>query len=87
MLSDIHSYEDQTTLIMGSGVQFLDFAATFIIKGKSGEFAKIVVTFEERPGGSWVKFYQYGELPEEHIPMAKAGMESYFQSLADFLGE
>jgi predicted component of type VI protein secretion system len=36
MLSDIHSYEDQTTLIMGSGVQFLDFAATFIVKGKSG---------------------------------------------------
>ena len=41
MLSAIHSYEDQTTLIMGSGVQFLDFAATFVVKGKSGEFAKI----------------------------------------------
>ena len=30
MLSAIHSYEDQTTLIMGTGVQFLDFAATFV---------------------------------------------------------
>jgi len=41
MLPDIHSYEEQTTLIMGSGVQFLDFAATFVVKGQSGEFAKL----------------------------------------------
>lgn len=60
--------------------------AEFAAKDISGDFAKIVVTFEERPGGTWVQFAQYGELPEEHIPMAKAGMESYFQSLADFLG-
>ena len=60
--------------------------AEFAAKDLSGEFAKIVVDFEERPGGTWVRFSQYGELPEEHIPMAKAGMESYFQSLADYLG-
>lgn len=59
--------------------------AEFAAKDLSGEFAKIVVDFEERPTGSWVKFSQYGELPEEHIPLAKAGMDSYFQSLADFL--
>ena len=41
MLADINSYEDQTTLIMDSGIQFLDFAATFVTKGQSGEFAKI----------------------------------------------
>jgi uncharacterized protein YndB with AHSA1/START domain len=61
--------------------------AEFAAKDLTGEFAKIVVTFEERAGGSWVKFAQFGELPEEHIPLATAGMESYFQSLADFLGE
>ena len=61
--------------------------AEFAAKDLTGEFAKIVVTFEERPSGSWVKFSQFGELPEEHIPLAQAGMESYFQSLADFLGE
>ena len=60
--------------------------AEFAAKDLSGEFAKIVVDFEERPGGTWVRFSQYGELPEEHIPLAKAGMESYFQSLADYLG-
>ena len=59
--------------------------AEFAAKDLSGEFAKIVVDFEERPTGSWVRFTQYGELPEEHIPLAKAGMESYFQSLADYL--
>lgn len=59
--------------------------AEFAAKDMSGEFAKIVVDFEERPTGSWVRFSQYGELPEEHIPLAKAGMDSYFQSLADYL--
>jgi uncharacterized protein YndB with AHSA1/START domain len=38
-------------------------------------------------GGSWVRFSQFGELSEEHIPMAKAGMDSYFQSLADYLNK
>ena len=60
--------------------------AEFAAKDLSGEFAKVVVDFEERPTGTWVRFTQYGELPEEHIPLAKAGMESYFQSLADYLG-
>ena len=41
MLADINAFEEQTTLIMGSGVQFLDFAATFVIKGQSGEFARM----------------------------------------------
>jgi uncharacterized protein YndB with AHSA1/START domain len=59
--------------------------AEFAAKDMSGDFAKIVVDFEERPTGSWVRFSQYGELPEEHIPLAKAGMDSYFQSLADYL--
>lgn len=60
--------------------------AEFAAKDLSGQFAKIVVDFAQRPGGTWVRFSQYGELPEEHIPLAKAGMESYFQSLADYLG-
>lgn len=59
--------------------------AEFAAKDMSGDFAKIVVDFEERPTGSWVRFSQYGELPEEHIPLAKAGMDSYFQSLADYV--
>lgn len=61
-------------------------SAEFALKDISGEYARIVVDFEERPTGSWVRFTQYGELPEEHIPMAKAGMTSYFESLANYLG-
>ena len=41
MLAEITSFEEQATLIMDSGVQFLDFAATFAVKGKSGAFVKL----------------------------------------------
>lgn len=41
MLADITNYEEQATLIMDSGVQFLDFAATFAVKGQSGAFVKL----------------------------------------------
>lgn len=60
--------------------------AEFALKDLSGEFAKIVIDFEERPTGAFVRFTQYGELPEKHIPMARAGMESYLESLANYLG-
>jgi hypothetical protein len=32
-----------------------------------------------------VKFSQFGELPEGQPAQAKAGMESYFDSLANYL--
>ncbi|AWB34941.1 virulence factor SrfB [Orrella marina] len=38
MLAEITSFEEQTALIMDSGVQFLDFAATFSLKGRTGAF-------------------------------------------------
>jgi uncharacterized protein YndB with AHSA1/START domain len=59
--------------------------AEFDARDLAGEFAKVVVEFEQRGEDVWVKFSQYGELPPEHIPMAKAGMESYFESLENFL--
>ena len=58
----------------------------FIARDRNAEFATIIVDFEERDKGAWVRFAQYGELPEDQIPLARAGMESYFQSLADYLG-
>lgn len=39
MFAEITKYEKQTTLIMNSGLQFMDFAANFAIKGASGAFA------------------------------------------------
>jgi hypothetical protein len=35
--------------------------------------------------GIWVRFSQFGELPEGDAEQAQAGMESYFDSLGIFL--
>lgn len=45
----------------------------------------VVLDFESRGDNSWVKFSQFGEMPVEQIELTKAGMESYFDSLANFL--
>jgi hypothetical protein len=48
---------------------------------------RIVIEFDSRGMYSWVKFSQYGELPEGQAVQAQAGMESYFDSLESFLAE
>ena len=45
----------------------------------------VVLEFEDRADKSWVKFSQFGEMPAEQIELTKAGMESYFDSLANYL--
>lgn len=45
---------------------------------------EIRIEFETRENKSWVKFSQYGELPEGEAPKAQAGMESYFDNLQKF---
>lgn len=47
----------------------------------------IVLDFEDRGGSSWVKFSQYGELPEGQAAQAQAGMESYLDSLSNFFNK
>jgi len=47
----------------------------------------IVLDFEDRGESSWVKFSQYGELPEGQAAQAQAGMESYLVSLSNFLAK
>ena len=46
----------------------------------------IVIEFAARGDRTWVKFSQFGELPEGQVERTQAGMESYFDSLAAFLG-
>jgi len=36
---------------------------------------------------SWVKFSQFGEMPDSEAVRAQEGMESYFDSLERFLAE
>ena len=45
----------------------------------------VVIEFEDRGGSSWVKFSQFGQLPEGEAPRAQAGMESYFDNLGKYL--
>jgi uncharacterized protein YndB with AHSA1/START domain len=51
----------------------------------TAEHHLIKVEFESRGKNSWVKFAQFGELPNGEADQAKAGMESYFDNLANFL--
>mgnify|MGYP000034085018 FL=1 len=46
---------------------------------------RVVIEFEDRGEASWVRFSQYGELPEGQAEQAQAGMESYLDSLQRFL--
>lgn len=46
---------------------------------------KVVVEFEDRGGKTWVKFSQFGEMPEEQIQATTDGMTSYFDSLEQHL--
>ncbi len=47
----------------------------------------IVLDFEDRGESSLVKFSQYGELPEGQAAQAQSGMESYLDSLSNFLAK
>lgn len=57
----------------------------FAARDLSAPHHDIVIDFEDRGTGSWVRFAQYGELPEGEAVRAQAGMESYFDNLGQFL--
>ena len=60
-------------------------AGEFAAKDDNAPHHLVVVDFEDRSGKTWVRFSQFGEMPEEQIPQTKAGMTSYFDSLEAFL--
>lgn len=47
----------------------------------------IEIDFEDRGQSSWVRFTQFGELPEGQAEQAQAGMESYFDNLGAYLAK
>ena len=49
------------------------------------EYHDIVIEFKQLGSKSWVKFSQFGTLPEGQAAMAQAGMESYFDNLGIYL--
>jgi uncharacterized protein YndB with AHSA1/START domain len=75
---DFHQKLEHTMLYTESLEQFQ-------LKDLNQDFHKVLVEFQEDGRKTWVKFSQFGELPEGQADQAKAGMESYFDSLANFL--
>jgi len=74
MLAEITEFEEQTALIMNSGVQFLDFAATLSFRGQAGSFIKLTqagpmarLVEDERDG----KFY----LPSDRSKPVRVQLE------------
>lgn len=53
----------------------------FAAADESGPAHLIVLDFEGRDGGAWVRFSQFGEMPAEMAEGARQGMESYLDSL------
>ena len=46
---------------------------------------EISVEFDSRGNNSWCKFTQFGQAPAEQVALMTQGIESYFDSLKDFL--
>lgn len=61
--------------------------AEFVDRDPNAPAHEIVINFEPRDGGAWVKFSQFGDLPEEMIEATIDGMNSYFDSLGMYLDE
>jgi len=57
----------------------------FAARDMSGEHHNIRIEFEAKDFRSWVKFSQFGDLPESEALQAQAGIESYFDSLSEYL--
>lgn len=58
----------------------------FELRDESPSAHTVVLDFENRGTASWVKYSQFGELPEGEPDRARAGMESYLDNLARFVG-
>ncbi len=47
----------------------------------------IAVDFQKRGNSSWAKFSQFGEAPAAQVALMTQGIESYFDSLEEFLSQ
>lgn len=66
-------------------MHYTQSAEEFAARDESGEHHRIVIEFEERGFRSWVRFSQYGDMPDAMARGAQEGMESYFDSLEAYL--
>ncbi len=78
--NEVKKYE-----LMTHTMSYTQSRAEWEARDMSAPHHDVVLNFEDRGKSSWVKFSQFGEMPAEQIELTKAGMESYFDSLAIFL--
>lgn len=58
----------------------------FIARDDNAPAHRIVIDFEDRGERSWMRFTQFGEMPDEQAEASRQGMESYLDSLEGYLG-
>ena len=68
-------------------MHYTEMAEEFAIKDMSTPAHRVVIDFEQRLDGTWVRFAQYGDMPADQVPLATAGMQSYFDSLQNYLDQ
>lgn len=82
-------YGRYTVLVENARIEhtmaYTESAEEFAARDESAPHHLVVIEFEHRGFRSWVKFSQFGELPEGMAVQAQAGMESYFDSLGAYL--
>ncbi len=66
-------------------MHYTESAEAFLTADASTEFHEVTITFRESFGGTEVCFTQFGTMPDGEAELAKAGMESYFDSLGAYL--
>ena len=64
---------------------YTESKSDFEARDMSAPHHDVILNFEKRGDHSWVKFSQFGEMPEGQIERTQAGMESYFDSLGNYL--
>ena len=57
----------------------------FALKSDDAPSHRVEIDFDTRGDKTWVRFSQFGELPEGQASAAQEGMESYFDNLEAFL--
>ena len=57
----------------------------FKARDESTPYHIVKIEFEDRGEKSYVRWAQYGELPEDQIEMTQAGMNNYLDSLEQYL--
>ena len=67
------------------GLAYSQDEGEFLARDDEAPHHDIVIDMEPRDDGTWVRFAQYGDMPADQAAMAQAGMESYFDSLSDYL--